>query len=173
MKCVDLYFTFRKLLHCITCGYKASSSTMTSLLIPPDFPFTSMSEYKKAFWPPNEDKYENIDYGPWTVSCLTERIYYFHIFENHIVFINESSGIIHNLRESRDGNFSCRIMIQSPDMKLIPEIFYMKTLHMKQCMTRSFSLSNQKVSRFQHNCHMARVSRSSSDNRSVLVENIN
>lgn len=30
---------------------------------------------------PNEDKYENIDYGSRTVSCLTERIYYFHIFE--------------------------------------------------------------------------------------------
>lgn len=44
-----------------------------------------------AFWPqtkrfvPNEDKYENIDYGTWTISCLTERIYYFNIFENHIV----------------------------------------------------------------------------------------
>lgn len=26
VKCVDLYFTFRKLLHCITCGYQDSSS---------------------------------------------------------------------------------------------------------------------------------------------------
>lgn len=48
------------------------------------------------------DKYENIDYGPWTISCLTERIYYLHIFENHIVLVWESrAGTIEKLCNSK------------------------------------------------------------------------
>lgn len=75
VKCVDLYFTFRKLLHCITCGCKASSSSSST---PSLHSFSHSSLKAKQFrdgakrFVLNEDKYENIDFGQGLddVDCI-------------------------------------------------------------------------------------------------------
>lgn len=115
VKCVDLYFTFRKLLHCITCGCRA-----LFLRLHRPLPCSARSASETKRFVPNEDKYENTDYGPWTISCLKERIYYFHIFENHIVFMHDNWGLLINYEG------------------LWPEHFSL-TCHIVSCSLRNFS----------------------------------
>lgn len=132
-------FTFRKLLHCITCGYKAPSPSTSSVIVPSPSLRRSNEHFVSK-----DDKWGNGDYGSNCIMSNGKDLLFSHIWKADR-FTWESLGIIHEKRR----NFSCRIMtrdIRNTSEHCMTEVA-LRSTSFSYCKTSS-SADNQQCPNF-------------------------